>query len=102
MRVSLAAMNLSPPTSRMTCLALAVTPSALRLVMVRLGEGQWAALYISVGILWPENWADIFVSVWSLPKLCWRVNIEVESRLSCQLIMTINPEEINGISIPVF
>ena len=37
-RVSLAAMNLSPPTSRMTCF-----PPALRLVMVRLDCGQWAA-----------------------------------------------------------
>ena len=45
-RVSLAAMNLSPPTSRMTCLALALPPSALRLVMVRLGEGQWVVHYI--------------------------------------------------------
>ena len=35
-RVSLAAMNLSPPTSRMTCF-----PPDLRLVMVRLGCGHW-------------------------------------------------------------
>ena len=43
-RVSLAAMNLSPPTSRMTC----VPP--LRLVMVKLCLGQWAA-FIYVWVL---------------------------------------------------
>ena len=44
-RVSLAAMNLSPPTSRMTCV-----PPALRLVMVRLDCGHRAA-FIYVWIM---------------------------------------------------
>ena len=66
------------------------------------GRGTMGGPLYKCGDLVARKLGGHFLSVGSLSKLCWRVNIDVKCSLSCQLLMTINHGEINGISIPVF